>query len=306
MTYTSSLPTDELTVSRPNPHKKNILINALARVPWWLLIILAFILYFVISIQANEFYGSAWNQIKRGIWVTVWVTLVAYPLSCLMGLIIAVLRRPSRSLLYNMLIFQPVSVYVELIRGIPTLVLIYYIVLALVPQMVTLCNQLGAELLAQEITRFGVADYLSDLKTRDIPNTYRAILALAVSYSAFLSEIFRAGLESVDKGQREAARSIGLTGWQTLRFIILPQAIRNVLPPLGNDFIAMLKESSLVSVVGVPDITRTGRDFAASTFTLFPAYNLIAMTYLVMTLSLSIFMKILEWLLGRSRRAENN
>jgi polar amino acid transport system permease protein len=191
---------------------------------------------------------------------------------------------------------------VELIRGIPTLVLVFYIVLALIPESVKLGNEVGADLVAEGTNPFGIPAYLEQLKIRDIDPEYRAVVALAISYSAFLSEIFRAGIESIDDGQRQAARSLGMSGWQVMRLVILPQAIRNILPPLGNDFIAMLKESSLVSVVGVADITRKGRDFGAATFTVFPGYNTIAMTYLVLTLVLSMLVKGLEWYLGRSRQ----
>src|SRR5690606_39205729 len=99
--------------------------------------------------------------------------------------------------------------------------------------------------------------------------TTRAIMALTIGYSAFLSEVFRAGIESIDIGQREAALTLGMTRWQVMRYIVLPQAIRNVMPPLGNDFVAMLKDSSLVSVVGVRDITRLGDAYAAGSFRYF-------------------------------------
>ncbi|MFW5772142.1 MAG: ABC transporter permease subunit, partial [Phototrophicaceae bacterium] len=107
--------------------------------------------------------------------------------------------------------------------------------------------------------------------------------------------------DSIEYGQQEAAISLGMNRRQVMRFIILPQAIRNILPPLGNEFIAMLKESSLVSMVGVQDITREGQAFAAATFTFFQAFNVIALTYLILTLSLSMMVKGLENYLARGR-----
>jgi polar amino acid transport system permease protein len=291
--------------SRPNPHKRNILITRLISAPWWLLVILAMVLAVAILVSENTLYENAWSQIRQGIWTTIWVTFVAYALACLMGLTIALLRRPSKNVVYMFLVYQPISVYVEMVRGIPTLVLVYYVVLALVPQGIGLTNDLGEFFQDEGITAFGIDTWLMELTVRDVPAPWRAVVALAVSYSAFLSEIFRAGLESIEKGQHEAARSLGMNPRQVMRLVVLPQAIRNILPPLGNDFIAMLKESSLVSVVGVKDITNRGRGFAASTFTLFPAYNLLALTYLVMTLSLSMLVKGMEMYLGRSRRAED-
>lgn len=288
--------------NRPNPQKSNILIMRLSRAPWWLLAILALVLALVIAVSDSVLYAQAWEDVQAGIVVTIRVTLTAYGLALLMGLVIALLRRPSASVLYNIFVYQPVTFYVEIIRGIPTLVLLLYIVLALIPQGIGLLNALGAWLVAQGATLGGLSTDLATMRTRDIGFEPRAIVALAVSYSAFLSEVFRAGIESIDDGQREAGRSLGMSTWQVNRYIVLPQAIRNMLPPLGNDFIAMLKESSLVSIVGVDDITRLARNFNSATFTIFPAYNIITMTYLVLTLSLSMFVRAIEMYFGRDGR----
>jgi polar amino acid transport system permease protein len=289
------------TVKHTNPHKSNALILKLSRAPWWLLAILALLFVLVLTVADNNLYARAWEDVQVGIIITIRVTLVAYSIALIMGLTIALLRRPSESVIYNIFVYQPVTFYVEVIRGIPTLVLLLYIVLALIPQGVGLGNGFGEWLLEQNITLGGFAEYLSTLRIRDIGLEPRAVVALAISYSAFLSEVFRAGIESVDNGQREAASSLGMSSWQTNVYIVLPQAIRNILPPLGNDFIAMLKESSLVSTVGVADITRLARNFNAATFTIFPAYNIITMTYLFLTLSLSMLVKALEKYLGRSK-----
>ncbi len=284
--------------SRPNPQKSNIVVQRLSRAPWWLLAILAMVLGLVITVSDSVLYEQAWEDVRVGIIITVRVTLIAYSLALLMGLVIALLRRPSQSVLYNVLVYQPVTFYVEIIRGIPTLVLLLYIVLALIPQGIDLLNALGAWMVEKGATFGGISENLATMRTRDIGFELRAIVALAVSYSAFLSEVFRAGIESIDDGQREAGRSLGMSTWQVNRFIVLPQAIRNMLPPLGNDFIAMLKESSLVSIVGVDDITRLARNFNSATFTIFPAYNIITMTYLVLTLSLSMLVRSIEMYFG--------
>ncbi|MGJ3239148.1 MAG: amino acid ABC transporter permease [Anaerolineae bacterium] len=301
MRVVNPLTTEELTQSRPNPQKSNVIIQKLARAPWWLLAILSLALALVIAVADNTLYSTAWRDIQTGVVTTIRVTLIAYSMALLMGLVIALLRSPSDSVLYNIFIYQPVTFYVEIIRGIPTLVLLLYIVLALIPQGIGLSNDLGDWLLGQEIMLNGFSAYIAELRVRDIGFEPRAIVALSISYSAFLAEVFRAGIESVDKGQREAAYSLGMSKWQVSRHIVLPQAIRNILPPLGNDFIAMLKESSLVSIVGVDDITRLARNFNAATFTIFPAYNIITMTYLILTLSLSMFVKAIETYLGRGQ-----
>lgn len=300
-TYVTDIPSDELEKSRPNPQKTNILVRRLALAPWWVLALMGFVLAFAIAVSDRLLYRTAWEEIQEGIGTTIRVTAAAYALALVMGLVLALLRRPSKSVLYNMLVYQPVTTYTELIRGIPTLVLLLYIAIALAPFLVRQGNALGTEMQNNGLTFLGIADFLVETRVRDVAFIYRAIFALAVSYSAFLSEIFRAGLESIPEGQREAARSLGMTEGQANRLIILPQAIRNVLPPLGNDFIAMLKESSLVAFVGVQDITRLAYDFKSATLNVFPPYNILALTYLTLTLCLSLLVKTLELYLNRSK-----
>lgn len=126
------------------------------------------------------------------------------------------------------------------------------------------------------------------------------MLALVLAYASFLAEVFRAGLQSVDDGQIEAAEALGLSPWQRFRFIVLPQAIRIVLPPLGNDFVAMVKDSSLVSVVGVLDIAQLGKVTAAGNFRYFETYNMVALIYLTMTIGLSLALRAMEQRLKRA------
>ena len=123
---------------------------------------------------------------------------------------------------------------------------------------------------------------------------WRAIIALTIAYSAFLAEVFRAGLASVDPGQIEAAKALGLSRWQRFRHIVFPQAFRTILPPLGNDLVAMVKDSSLVSVLGVTDITQLGKVTAAGNFRYFETYNIVALIYLAMTITLSLGLRRLE------------
>jgi polar amino acid transport system permease protein len=296
-------------VSRPNPQKKNILIQRLARAPWWLLLLALLIIVFVTSVSGRYPYPIVWNAVQQGIVVTIRVSVIAYTLAMILALIVALLRRSS-----NPIIYQIVTLYVEAVRGIPTLVLVYYMALAAIPKLIQLGNDLGEWLTwvkitlvitdstVYHITFHGIGSTLRDFGVRDFSNEYRAIIGLAISYSAFLSEVFRAGIESVGVGQHEAASSLGMTRWQVMRLIVLPQAFRVVIPPLANDFIAMLKESSLVSILGVEDITRQGQTYAASTFTFFQVYNVVALTYLVLTISLSMLVKLLEMYLHRGRK----
>jgi len=295
--------------ARPNPQKKNILIRRLSRAPWWLLLMGVGVVIFVLTVRDTHPYPVIWSAVRQGIWTTIWVSVVAYALALVLGLLIALLRRSS-----NTIIYQLSTIYVEAVRGIPTLVLVYWMALAFIPEVIRLGNSLGGTLqhltisfilsddLVYNLTFESLGRRMAEFETREFGNTYRAIIALAISYSAFLSEVFRAGIDSVGVGQREAARSLGMTNWQVMRLIVLPQAIRVILPPLGNDFIAMLKESSLVSVLGVQDITRRGQTYASSTFTFFQAYNIVALSYLVLTITLSLVVKAMETYLDRGQR----
>ena len=129
---------------------------------------------------------------------------------------------------------------------------------------------------------------------RQIPMEMRAILALSFGYGAYEAEVFRAGIQSIGKGQMEAARSLGMNYFQSMRLIILPQAVRRVLPPLGNDFISLLKDSSLATVLAVNELTQLGRLRRASTFRVMETFNVVAFLYLAMTLALSAGVRILE------------
>ena len=122
-----------------------------------------------------------------------------------------------------------------------------------------------------------------------------------MGYGAFISEIFRAGIESIPAGQWEAAYALGLRRGHVMVRIVLPQAVRNVLPPIGNELVAMIKDSALVSALGVQDITQMGKVYAASTFRFFETYNVVAFLYLFLTISLSMLVRLLEARLRRGR-----
>lgn len=129
---------------------------------------------------------------------------------------------------------------------------------------------------------------------RDFSLMWRAIIALMIGYSAFIAEIFRAGIQSIDRGQIEAAKALGLSRSQRFRLVVFPQAIRVIFPPLSNDFVAMVKDSSLVSVLGVADITQMGKVYASGSFRFFETYSIVAYVYLVLTIGLSILLRGFE------------
>jgi polar amino acid transport system permease protein len=273
--------------------------DRISKLPWWAIAIALLGAILAWSMSTDQQYQKVFGAIATGVSVTIFVTLVAYSLAIVMGLIIALGRVSQNVVVYNVSTF-----YVEIIRGVPTLVLLLYVAFVVIPGAIDGLNKLGiaiapADTAPNFLTSFGV--WLSAIKLRDVNDTTRVIIALAVAYSAFIAEIFRGGIVSIDRGQMEAARALGMSYWQAMRHIILRQAIRQVLPPLGNDFIAMLKDSSLVSVLGVKDITLQGKLYDASTFLTFKTYNVMAYLYLVMTLLLSLVVKWIEQSMARER-----
>jgi polar amino acid transport system permease protein len=125
-----------------------------------------------------------------------------------------------------------------------------------------------------------------------------AVLGLTFCYAAYMSEVYRAGIQSIAKGQMEAARSLGMNYIQAMQYVILPQALRVILPPVGNEFISLLKDSSLVSVVAVADITRRGREYMSSHFNPIETWMMVAMIYLVLTL---VSARAVNWMEKRTR-----
>ena len=193
-----------------------------------------------------------------GILVTFEITFAAIVLALLLGLVTGI-GRISRNPFVNAI----ASTYVEVVRGIPLLVQLFYIYYAL--------------------GRFV-----------QVPDMAAAIIAMAFCYGAYMGEVFRAGIESIDKGQSEAARSLGFNSTQTMMYIILPQAWRTILPRVGNECIALLKDTSLVSILAVADLLRRGREFAAESFAYFETYTVIALVYLLITLILSKLVSLLK------------
>jgi polar amino acid transport system permease protein len=245
--------------------------------PYWLVIVGVTVAWLFYEVLANDIYSQTLTTLLRGLWTTVYVTLIAYAGASALGLLLA-LAMLSRFIVVR----QAARLYVEVMRGVPIIVLLLYVAFVVAPGMVE-----GWNLLAAQIG-------LEPVRTRDFPLIARAIMALILAYASFLAEVFRAGLQSVDRGQIEAAESLGLNGWQRFRHIVFPQAFRTILPPYGNDFVAMVKDSSLVSVLGVADIAQLGKVTAAGNFRYFETYNVVALLYLTMTIGLSLILRRVE------------
>ncbi len=259
----------------------------LSKFPWWFVALILILMGTYTAIATQSSYTEAFMFIKAGLGITIRTTLIAFVIALILGLITGLSR-----ISHNVFIKNIATLYVEFIRGVPMLVLIFFIALVAVPAVVSGMNELGLGLQARGWN--WIANPLLALENKAIEMNVRAIIALSVTYGAFLAEIFRAGIQSVSKGQMEAARSQGMSSGQAMIYIILPQAIRNVLPALGNDFVAMLKDSSLVSVLAVRDITQVARLYAGRSFRFEEAYTTLAILYLSMTIILSLVVKYIE------------
>ena len=236
--------------------------------PWWLFALILLGIFVVILIATNEDYGDAFRYLQQGIQMTLFVSFWAYGLSLVIGLLVGLARvSPPKAPLYRgtgtlravlkVVIYNLATFYVEVLRGLPIIIVILVMAFVIVPGV---RNLLGVDINGSS------------------PSS--AIAALCLVYGAFLSETFRAGIQSISRGQIEAARSLGMTYPQTMRHVVLPQAIRVILPPLGNDLIAMIKDSSLVAFLGIRDVTQLAKLWSGQNFLYLTTYFVAAMIYL--------------------------
>ena len=249
--------------------------------PWWLVTIILIGIALAVVIALNGIYAQVFSTVAKGIGITVSVTLAAFTLAALLGLALALVGMAD-----NIVLRQVARFYIEVVRGIPIIVLLFYIAFVGTPGLVALYNWLTLPLVTN--------GWLEPLMVRDVSLTWRAIIALTIGYAAFIAEIFRAGIQAVPEGQIEAAKALGFSRYRRFRLIILPQAIRTIFPPLSNDFVSMVKDSSLVSVLGVTDITQMGKVYAAGSFRFFETYSIVAYIYLILTIGLSLMLRRIE------------
>ncbi len=198
------------------------------------------------------FLQSILPQLIAGAWITVQLTIYAIVAGVVLGLVLALLRISKKPVLS-----APAIAFIEFMRGTPLLAQIFMIYFGL--------GSLGI----------------------NIPDFMSGFIALSLNSSAYNAEIFRAGIQSISKGQMEAARSLGLSYGQSMAYVIVPQAFRFCLPPLGNEFIALLKDSSLVAIIGISDLMRVGREINGRTLRSIEVFGYVSLIYLIITLPLS-------------------
>jgi polar amino acid transport system permease protein len=249
--------------------------------PWWLVALVVIGVTLAAVIIANDVYAQVFRTVFNGVGITIFVTLVGFALATLLGLGVALLGLSD-----SVALRQIARFYVEVIRGIPMLVLLFYVAFVGAPAFVVAYNFLTAPLVNAGLTE--------PVLVRDFSLMWRAIIALMIGYSSFIAEVFRAGIQSVDQGQIEAAKALGLSRYHRFRLVVFPQAIKVIFPPLSNDFVAMVKDSSLVSVLGVSDITQMGKIYASGSFRFFETYSIVTYIYLILTIGLSLGLRQIE------------
>ena len=229
--------------------------------------------YFDFQIIEDNF-----GYVLEGFWWTIRLSILGGILSLIWGLILAVLRQlPGKAL-------APVRwltvAYIDALRGIPLLLVIFLIY-----------GGLGALASEGVIPRdLGIPRWFG------LPSPFwYGIIAITLTYGAYMAEVYRAGIEAVPSGQTEAARSLGMSHGQSMRFIVVPQAVRKVIPPLLNDFIALMKDTSLVSVIGLVETVQAGRDVYSETFNA-SALTLGAILFLIVTIPLARFV---DWQINK-------
>lgn len=196
----------------------------------------------------------------RGALYTIGVSLVGILLGTILGLLIGMGK-----IMRSKLLALPFILYITFFRGTPLFVQILLIHFGLIPLIIGQTNAIVA-----------------------------GIVALTLNAAAYIAEIFRAGIQSIDRGQMEAARSLGQTHVQAMRYVILPQAFKRMVPPLGNEFIVLLKDSSLLAVITVPELMYWGRAFQGQYYKIWEPYLTAALIYLILTLSMSYLLGRLE------------
>ena len=268
--------------------------------PWWFVGMLLIIGGMAWLVATNENYREAfeavfpWPLIEqvetetgvetqlvvfRGIGLTLLLTVGSFAASLPLGLVLALGRlagrNPARTFIGRFVqtaVNNLATLYIELVRGIPMIVFIFTIAFVFAPDFADLVG----------------------LESRAVTNAWRGAAALSLFYAAFIAEVIRGGIQSVERGQLEAGRALGLGEFKVMRKIVLPQALRNMLPALGNDLIALMKDTSLVSVLAVRELTQMVRLYTGSSFRFREGFFVLVVVYVTLTLILSLTLRWYE------------
>ena len=257
--------------------------------PYWIFLLAAIVGWLGYLTLFNENYEIAWERISEGLWLTIKITLYAFVLSLTLGVVLGLGRiaevDPNKAVALRgaAVLYRNVSrTYIEFIRGVPILPLIFFLALVIIPD---------------------VTDWLG-VSRQTVDEFWRGVIALSIIYGAYIAEVIRGGVQSVPRGQFEAGRAVGMSRLKTMRYVVLPQAMRAIIPPLGNDFIAILKDSSLLSVLAVAEVTRLARQYSSGSFKFRESYVVLVFIYVTLVLVLSFLLTKLEERMTRDRVGE--
>lgn len=257
--------------------------------PYWIFLLAGIVGWLGYLTLFNENYEIAWERISGGLWLTIKITLYAFVLSLTLGVILGMGRiaevDPNKPVALRgaAVVYRNVSrTYIEFIRGVPILPLIFFLALVIIPD---------------------VTDWLG-VSRQAVDEFWRGVIALSIIYGAYIAEVIRGGVQSVPRGQFEAGRAVGMSRLKTMRYVVLPQAMRAIIPPLGNDFIAILKDSSLLSVLAVAEVTRLARQYSSGSFKFRESYVVLVFIYVTLVLVLSFLLTKLEERMTRDRVGE--
>lgn len=270
--------------------------------PYWIFFLGILGVLLAISIVTDKVYANIFRQLVDGIGMTLFVSIMSYLCALIAAVAVGIIRSnppsppgsresPRQSLfrIIRIAVYNACTIYVSVMRGIPILVVLLVTGFIVVPALRGLINEVVVD---------GMRELVNDPEIPDLiwrgSSAGTAIVALAVTYGAYMSETVRAGIQSIPKGQFEAAYSVGMTYWQTMRSIVLPQAFRNVLPPLGNDFVAMIKDSSLLAFLGIRDVTQIAKTSSGRSFRYVETYAVVAYIYLTLVIVASTLVNLLE------------
>lgn len=249
--------------------------RTVAGFPYWAVLIAVIVGWFAYLTFFVDDYNDAWEFIKPGFSTTIRATLYAFGIALVIGLLGGLGRLSG-----NVVLRTVARTYIEFIRGVPTLPLLLFMTYVILPDV---ARALGGD-------------------GQTLSTEMRGVISLALIYGGYMAEVFRGGIQSVPRGQVEAGRSLGLSGRATMQSIVLPQAMRAIIPPLGNDFIAILKDTSLLSLLAIRELTQNARLYQATNFNPRTTYVVLTFCYLILVIGLSLALNAFERWMTRDQK----
>jgi polar amino acid transport system permease protein len=262
-------------LTRRRSQRRDALISAISTIVFFALVVALIAFSPGVNKVVESFFSitgfeDSFGPVSSGFWLNVKLMLVAEAIVLVLALGIAVIRSLSGPVMAPLRIVA--LIYTDVFRGIPLILVIFIVGLGLPALQLDVISE-------QSVFTYGV-------------------ISLVLVYSAYVTEVYRAGIESVHPSQLAGARSLGLSQWQAMRFVVLPQAVRRVIPPLLNDFIGLQKDTALVGLLGLVEVARAAENYASSTFN-FTGYTMAALLFIAVTIPLA---RVTDWLIERDRR----